>query len=114
MVWCDMEENFEKFNREIFEEIEQNQQEQPVQNQPMQLEEIVQQNVDGNNQIEPSNEQNEAKIEMIVISKNDLQKFENSEAYNVKLENFEGPLDLLLYLIKDSKAEIENIKLAMI
>ncbi len=48
----------------------------------------------------------------IVVSLNDLQKFENSSAYKIKLENFEGPLDLLLYLIKDSKVEIEDIKLA--
>ncbi len=51
-------------------------------------------------------------IQKIVVSKNDLLKFENSNAYKVSLENFEGPLDLLLYLIKDSKVEIEDIKLA--
>ena len=58
--------------------------------------------------------ESEAKPEIhkIVVSKNDLLKFENSNAYNVSLENFEGPLDLLLYLIKDSKVEIEDIKLA--
>lgn len=54
----------------------------------------------------------EKKVEMITVSQNDLNKFENSSAYQVKLENFEGPLDLLLYLIKDSKVEIEDIKLA--
>ena len=32
--------------------------------------------------------------------------------YQFKLENFEGPLDLLLHLIKDSKLEITEIKLA--
>ena len=32
--------------------------------------------------------------------------------YKFKLENFEGPLDLLLHLIKDSKLEITEIKLA--
>ena len=52
------------------------------------------------------------KVTPIVVSANDLQKFENSSVYRIKLENFEGPLDLLLYLIKDSKAEIEDIKLA--
>ena len=51
-------------------------------------------------------------IHKIVVSKNDLLKFENSNAYKVSLENFAGPLDLLLYLIKDSKVEIEDIKLA--
>lgn len=39
---------------------------------------------------------------------------ENSDAYKVKLENFEGPLDLLLHLIKDAKLEIENVKLSEI
>lgn len=51
-------------------------------------------------------------VHKIVVSANDLQKFENSSAYKITLENFEGPLDLLLYLIKDSKVEIEDIKLA--
>lgn len=32
--------------------------------------------------------------------------------YNVKLENFEGPLDLLLKIIKDNKMDIETVKLA--
>ena len=30
--------------------------------------------------------------------------------YNVKLENFEGPLDLLLKIIKDNKMDIETVK----
>ena len=53
-------------------------------------------------------------IKKIEISQNDLNKFENSSAYRVTLENFEGPLDLLLYLIKDSKVEITEVKLANI
>lgn len=32
--------------------------------------------------------------------------------YQFKLDNFEGPLDLLLHLIKDSKLEISEVKLA--
>ena len=32
--------------------------------------------------------------------------------YTVKLENFEGPLDLLLQIIKDNKMDIETVKLA--
>lgn len=32
--------------------------------------------------------------------------------YSFKLDNFEGPLDLLLHLIKDAKMEITEIKLA--
>ena len=48
------------------------------------------------------------------VTENYLSKFDASESYKIKLSNFEGPLDLLLYLIKDSKPEIENIKLASI
>ena len=33
-------------------------------------------------------------------------------SYKVKLDNFEGPLDLLLHLIKESKMDIEDIHLA--
>lgn len=54
----------------------------------------------------------ETPVKKIKISDNDLNKFENSSAYRVKLEIFEGPLDLLLYLIRDSKLEIEDIKLS--
>lgn len=34
------------------------------------------------------------------------------ETYKVHLENFEGPLDLLLQIIKDNKMDIETVKLA--
>ena len=34
------------------------------------------------------------------------------DKYRFKLDNFEGPLDLLLHLIKDSKLDIMTIKLA--
>ncbi len=34
--------------------------------------------------------------------------------FNFRLENFEGPLDYLLHLIKQNKMEIENIQLALI
>ena len=34
------------------------------------------------------------------------------ETYRFKLDNFEGPLDLLLHLIKDSKLDIMTVKLA--
>lgn len=36
------------------------------------------------------------------------------ESLNFKLENFEGPLDLLLHLIKQSKLEIEEVELSKI
>ena len=36
----------------------------------------------------------------------------SSDAYRFKLENFEGPLDLLLHLIKDAKLDIATVKLA--
>lgn len=35
-----------------------------------------------------------------------------SDRYRVKLENFEGPLDLLLHLIKEAKMDIEDVRLA--
>lgn len=50
----------------------------------------------------------------IKVTENYLSKFDASESYKVRLSNFEGPLDLLLYLIKDNKLEIENIQLASI
>ena len=34
------------------------------------------------------------------------------DKYRFKLENFEGPLDLLLHLIKDAKMDIMTVKLA--
>ncbi len=37
---------------------------------------------------------------------------EDTNIYRVKLENFEGPLDLLLQIIKDNKMDIETVKLA--
>ena len=37
---------------------------------------------------------------------------DNSKVYKVHLENFEGPLDLLLQIIKDNKMDIETVKLA--
>lgn len=39
---------------------------------------------------------------------------EGRDAYNVKLEAFEGPLDLLLHLIKKSEIDIYNIPIAAI
>lgn len=37
-----------------------------------------------------------------------------ADSYKVKLENFEGPLDLLLHLIKEAKMDIEDVRLAEI
>lgn len=47
-------------------------------------------------------------------AKNEQQIIEHvfDTGYKFKLENFEGPLDLLLHLIKDSKMEITEIKLS--
>lgn len=39
---------------------------------------------------------------------------EESTAYKVKIDVFEGPLDLLLHLIKDSKLDIQTIRLSEI
>lgn len=36
----------------------------------------------------------------------------SSDVYRFKLDNFEGPLDLLLHLIKDAKLDIATVKLA--
>lgn len=36
----------------------------------------------------------------------------SSDAYRFKLDNFEGPLDLLLHLIKEAKLDISTVKLA--
>ncbi len=37
-----------------------------------------------------------------------------SDSYRVKLQNFEGPLQLLLHLIKEAKLDIEEVALAQI
>ena len=37
------------------------------------------------------------------------EKFESVVDYNTKLDNFDGPLDLLLYLVKQSEIEIKDI-----
>ena len=36
----------------------------------------------------------------------------SSSQYRFKLDNFEGPLDLLLHLIKEAKLDIATVKLA--
>ena len=36
----------------------------------------------------------------------------SANIYKVRIENFEGPLDLLLQIIKDNKMDIETVKLA--
>lgn len=41
-------------------------------------------------------------------------QFEDSTAYRVSLDQFEGPLDLLLYLIKQNDLDIVNIPIAFI
>ena len=48
------------------------------------------------------------------VTENYLSKFETSDSYKIKLSNFEGPLDLLLFLIKDSKVEIQDVNLASV
>lgn len=45
---------------------------------------------------------------------NITEEYTNSNSYNVKIEKFEGPLDLLLHLIKESKLDIQEIKLSEI
>lgn len=41
-------------------------------------------------------------------------KIEDEMGYKVKLDNFEGPLDLLLHLIKDAKMDIAEVRLSEI
>lgn len=63
-------------------------------------------------------------MEEILEQNNNLQNYDAVEqniidesldyALSFKLDNFEGPLDLLLHLIKQSKMEIENVELAKI
>jgi segregation and condensation protein A len=43
-----------------------------------------------------------------------LRERETSESYQVRLEFFEGPLDLLLFLIRKKKIDIHNIPIAVI
>ncbi len=47
---------------------------------------------------------------MEVVTKNDF--LEKKEGYRVQLSNFEGPLDLLLYLIKKDEVDIYDIPIA--
>lgn len=54
-------------------------------------------------------EELETKVENAEQSKDMLL---SSDAYRFKLDNFEGPLDLLLHLIKDAKMDIATVKLA--
>jgi len=51
---------------------------------------------------------------VIEISDKDKTKFEDSIAYHLTIDNFEGPMDLLLYLIKEAKVEIEDVNLSEI
>ena len=46
------------------------------------------------------------------MEENIVKEVENKNVYKVQLENFEGPLDLLLQIIKDNKMDIETVKLA--
>lgn len=59
------------------------------------------------------------KEEVITLTAEELSEFSNSDEAGMadlkfKIENFEGPLDLLLHLIKKSKMEIEEVKLSAI
>ncbi len=45
----------------------------------------------------------------------DHHDFESAiDAFPVKLDNFEGPLDLLLHLIKKSEVDVHDIPIALI
>ena len=53
-----------------------------------------------------------------MISKNtqreESEKIETTQNINIKIENFEGPFDLLLYLVKNSKININSIPISSI
>lgn len=49
-----------------------------------------------------------------IFENTSVDELEQNEKYNFKLDNYEGPLDLLLELIKKSKMDIMDIKLAPI
>lgn len=44
-----------------------------------------------------------------MVEKKVIDNFESNVDYNTKLSNFEGPLDLLLYLIKKAEIEIKDV-----
>lgn len=83
---------------------------------------IIQQKIDvqqkerDDNKFDVVEAQNNAQIVLgdVKLTENTMSKFVESDYYKVKLANFEGPLDLLLFLIKDSKLEIKDVKLANI
>ena len=56
---------------------------------------------------------NQTDLGLDAASETEQQTFVD-ESYRFKLDNFEGPLDLLLHLIKDAKLDIMTVKLAEI
>ena len=48
------------------------------------------------------------------LTVNSVKNFDSEVDYTTVLDNFEGPLDLLLHLIKQSKLEIEEVELSKI
>lgn len=48
------------------------------------------------------------------ISDNDVKSGTSFSSYNVKLDKFEGPLDLLLYLIRKNELDISDIPISII
>ena len=43
-----------------------------------------------------------------------IDRYDDNDEYKFKLDNFEGPLDLLLHLIKKTELDINDIKLSLI
>lgn len=56
----------------------------------------------------------EQNINQTVVTEESSDILLSSDVYRFKLDNFEGPLDLLLHLIKDAKLDIATVKLAEI
>ena len=55
-----------------------------------------------------------AEVEQNVESVEESDMLLSSDAYRFKLDNFEGPLDLLLHLIKEAKLDISTVRLSEI
>ena len=51
------------------------------------------------------------KYEKYIDKYNKEKKKTDISKYNIKIEDFEGPLDLLCFLVKKNKMEIDNVNI---
>ena len=66
------------------------------------------------NEVMSNNKNTQIEIDPIGLEDQLAQSSDNSDQYKVKLEIFEGPLDLLLFLIKKEEVSIYDIPIARI